>query len=86
MDMTSLDETTRILSEFARMKFSAQVLDVQGLIQEGATYRWRMVSNRQFLRVLRAADQDAGFCSIRQLRRLEPAPRRSAATYARSLA
>ena len=46
MDKTLLDETTRILTEFARTKFSAQVLDVQGPIQEGATYRWRMVSNR----------------------------------------
>ena len=46
MDKSLLDETTRILTEFARTKFSAQVLDVQGPIQEGATYRWRIVSNR----------------------------------------
>jgi hypothetical protein len=46
MDKNLLDETTRILTEFARTKFSAQVLDVQGPIQEGANYRWRMVSNR----------------------------------------
>ncbi len=46
MDNNLLDETTRILTEFARTKFSAQVLDVQGPIQEGATYRWRMISNR----------------------------------------
>jgi len=46
MDNNLLDETTRILTEFARTKFSAQVLDVQGPIREGATYRWRMVSNR----------------------------------------
>ena len=45
-DENLLDETTRILTEFARTKFSAQVLDVQGPIQEGAPYRWRMVSNR----------------------------------------
>lgn len=46
MHKSLLDETTRILTEFARTKFSAQVLDVQGPIQEGATYRWRIVSNR----------------------------------------
>jgi len=46
MDKNLLDDTTRILTEFARTKFSAEVLDVQGPIHEGATYRWRMVSNR----------------------------------------
>ncbi|MCX6027841.1 MAG: hypothetical protein NT169_00890 [Chloroflexi bacterium] len=46
MDKSLLDETTRILNEFARTKFSAQVLEVQGPIQEGASYRWRIVSNR----------------------------------------
>ena len=46
MDKSLLDETTRVLTEFARSKFSAQVLDVQGPIQEGTTYRWRLVSNR----------------------------------------
>ncbi len=46
MDKSLLDETTRILTEFARTKFSAQVLEVQGPIQEGASYRWRIVSNR----------------------------------------
>ncbi len=44
---TSLpQEITRILTEFAGAKFSAQVLEVKGPIQEGASYRWRMTSNR----------------------------------------
>jgi len=46
MDTSVLDETTRILKEFALTKFSAQVLEVQGPIQEGSNYRWRIVSNR----------------------------------------
>jgi hypothetical protein len=46
MDKSLLDDTTRVLAEFARTKFSAQVLEVQGPIQEGATYRWRISSNR----------------------------------------
>ena len=37
MDKSLLDETTRILTEFARTKFSAQVLEVQGPIQEGSS-------------------------------------------------
>ena len=46
MDTSLLDETTRILTEFALTKFSAQVLEVKGPIQEGSSYRWRIVSNR----------------------------------------
>lgn len=46
MEKSVLDETTRIVTDFARTKFSAQVLDVQGPIQEGSSYRWRIVSNR----------------------------------------
>jgi len=46
MDTRLLDETTQILTEFARTKFSAQVLEVQGPVQEGSNYRWRIVSNR----------------------------------------
>ena len=46
MDKSLPDDTTRVLTEFLRTKFSAQVLDVQGPIQEGATYRWRIISNR----------------------------------------
>ena len=46
MDNGLLDETTRILTEFALTKFSAQVLEVEGPVQEGSSYRWRIVSNR----------------------------------------
>ena len=46
MDTSLADETTRILTEFAATKFSAQVLEVKGPVQEGSTYRWRIVSNR----------------------------------------
>jgi hypothetical protein len=46
MDTNDLQEITRVLTEFASTKFSAQVLEVQGPIQEGSTYRWRIVSNR----------------------------------------
>ena len=46
MDKNILDETTRILTEFARTKFSAEVLEAKGPFQEGSNYRWRLVSNR----------------------------------------
>ena len=46
MDTSLLDETTQILTEFALTKFSAQVLEVKGPVQEGSSYRWRIVSNR----------------------------------------
>jgi len=46
MDKSPLDEITRILTEFAATKFSAQVLEVKGPVQEGSSYRWRIVSNR----------------------------------------
>jgi hypothetical protein len=46
MGTSLLDETTRILTEFAATKFSAQVLEVKGPVQEGSSYRWRIVSNR----------------------------------------
>jgi hypothetical protein len=46
MDKNSLDETTRILTEFARTQFSAEVLEAKGPYQEGSNYRWRLVSNR----------------------------------------
>ena len=46
MDASLLDDTTRILTEFAATKFSAQVLEVKGPVQEGSSYRWRIVSNR----------------------------------------
>jgi hypothetical protein len=46
MDTSIQQEITRILTEFAATKFSAQVLEVQGPVQEGSSYRWRIVSNR----------------------------------------
>lgn len=46
MDKSLLQEITRILTEFAATKFSAEVLEVQGPVQEGSSYRWRIVSNR----------------------------------------
>lgn len=46
MDNSLLDEVTQILTEFALTKFSAQVLEVKGPVQEGSSYRWRIVSNR----------------------------------------
>lgn len=46
MDKSLQDEITRILTEFAATKFSAQVLQVVGPVQEGSSYRWRIVSNR----------------------------------------
>jgi hypothetical protein len=46
MDANFLHEITRILTEFALTKFSAQVLEVKGPVQEGSSYRWRIVSNR----------------------------------------
>ncbi len=46
MQESILDEVTKILTEFALTKFSAQVLEVKGPVSEGAGYRWRIVSNR----------------------------------------
>lgn len=46
MDASFLQEITRVLTEFAATKFSAQVLKVVGPAQEGSSYRWRIVSNR----------------------------------------
>jgi hypothetical protein len=46
VEMSVLQEITRVLTEFAEGKFSAQVLEVKGPIQEGPSYRWRIVSNR----------------------------------------
>ena len=46
MDAKMLQEMTRILTEFAATKSSAQTLDVQGPSQEGSNFRWRMISNR----------------------------------------
>ena len=46
MDTSLQQEITQILTEFAGTKFSAQVLEVHGPVQEGSTYRWRIISNR----------------------------------------
>jgi len=46
MDTSPQQEITQILTEFALTKFSAQVLEVKGPVQEGPSYRWRIVSNR----------------------------------------
>jgi hypothetical protein len=46
MDTSLQQEITQILTEFALTKFSAQVLEVKGPVQEGSSYRWRIVSNR----------------------------------------
>jgi hypothetical protein len=46
MDKTFLDAVTKILNDFAMTKFSAQVLELKGPMQEGSSYRWRISSNR----------------------------------------
>ena len=46
MDAKMLQEMTRILTEFAATKSSAQTLTVQGPAQEGSNFRWRIISNR----------------------------------------
>jgi hypothetical protein len=46
MDTSLQQEITQILTGFALTKFSAQVLEVKGPVQEGSSYRWRIVSNR----------------------------------------
>ena len=45
MDKAFLDSVTKILSDFALTKFSAQVLELKGPMQEGSSYRWRLISN-----------------------------------------
>jgi len=46
MDKGTVDEITRILTEFALTKFSAKALEVKGPVQEGSSYRWRIMSTR----------------------------------------
>ncbi len=46
MSTNDTDEVTRILTEFAATKFSAEVLTVKAPIHEGSSYIWRIVSNR----------------------------------------
>jgi hypothetical protein len=46
MDVITLQEITRVLTEFAAAKSSTQMLDVQGPAQEGSNFRWSIISNR----------------------------------------
>ena len=46
MDKSFLDAVTKILNEYALTKFSAQVLELKGPVQEGLSYRWRLISTR----------------------------------------
>ena len=46
MDANFLQEITRILTEFAGGKLSAQATDIKGPLQEGSNYLWRILSNR----------------------------------------
>lgn len=46
MNTNDLQEVTRLLTEFAATKFSAEVLAVKGPVHEGSNYIWRIVSNR----------------------------------------
>jgi hypothetical protein len=46
MDKDTIGEITRVLSEFALTKMAARALEVKGPIQEGGSYRWRIVSTR----------------------------------------
>ncbi len=46
MDKAYLDEVTKVLSDFIQTKFSSQVLELDGPVQEGLSYRWRLISTR----------------------------------------
>ncbi len=46
MDKSFLDAVTKILNDFALTKFSAQVLELKGPVQEGSSYRWQLISTR----------------------------------------
>jgi len=46
MDKGFLEAITQALSEFAQAKFSSQVLELKGPVQEGLSYRWRLISTR----------------------------------------
>jgi hypothetical protein len=46
MDEGTLQEITRILTDFAAAKSSTQLLDIHGPAQEGSNFRWRLSSNR----------------------------------------
>jgi RNA polymerase-interacting CarD/CdnL/TRCF family regulator len=46
MEESMVDQVTKILTDFALTKFSAEVLEVKEPIKEGSSYRWRIISNR----------------------------------------
>jgi hypothetical protein len=46
MDTTFLDEVTKVLRDFIQTKFSSQVLELEGPVKEGLSYRWRLISTR----------------------------------------
>src|SRR5450759_798172 len=46
VDKSFLDAVSKILNEYALRKFSAQVLELKGPVQEGLSYRWRLISTR----------------------------------------
>jgi hypothetical protein len=46
MDKGFLEAVTKTLREFAQAKFSSQVLELNGPVQEGLSYRWRLMSTR----------------------------------------
>ena len=46
MDKVFLDAVTKILNEFASARFSSQVLELNGPVQKGLSYRWRLMSTR----------------------------------------
>ncbi len=46
MRQETLNEITKVLTEFAQKKFSIKALEVRGPVQEGSRYRWRILSTR----------------------------------------
>lgn len=46
MDKGFLDAVTKVLGEFAQSRASSHVLEVKGPVQEGLSYRWRLISTR----------------------------------------
>ncbi|MBE2238884.1 MAG: hypothetical protein IAE81_13920 [Caldilineaceae bacterium] len=46
METAFLDEVTKVLTEFAQIKLSAQLLELIGPTKEGLNYRWRLMSTR----------------------------------------
>jgi hypothetical protein len=46
MDQSYLDAVTKSLSDFAQTRFSSQILELKGPVQEASSYRWRLISTR----------------------------------------